>query len=107
MEIKEIDGKQFIEYDKHKAQKKKMIIQVAFIVAIIISSAVIIFAVKSILDTKDMIGRDPLSYGMDQHGFISCQCFDSKSVEWYSNGEGFISQQQVGLQFRGEFDGPG
>ncbi len=107
MEIKEIDGKQFVEYDKQKVEKKKMIIQIAFIVAIIISCAVIIFAVKTILETKDLIGQDPLSYGMQQHDFISCQCFDSKRVEWYSNGEGFVSQAQAGLGLGGEWIGTG
>ena len=107
MEIREIDGKKFVEYDKQKAEKKRMLIQVAFIVAIIISCAVIIFAVKGILDATDLIGKDPLSYGMVQHDFISCQCFDSKSVEWYSNGDGFISQQQAGMQFGGEWNGSG
>lgn len=105
MEIKEIDGKQFVEYDKLKAERKRMYIQIGFLITIIIVCAVILFAVKTILTEAKIIGKDPISYGMELHDFISCQCFDSKSVEWYSEGNGFISKVQAG--YRGEWIGTG
>jgi hypothetical protein len=105
MEIKEIEGKKFVEYKQAEAERKRMIIQVSFLIAIIISCAVIIFALKTIITDIDLIGKDPLSYGMKQHDFISCQCFDSNRLEWYSEGGGFITQSQAG--YGGEWNGAG
>ncbi len=105
MEKREIDGKQFVEYEKHVEERKRMMIQIAFLIAIVLASASIIFAVKVILSNKDLIGSNPLTYGMEQYGFISCQCFDSQNVEWYSDGDGFVSKTQV--DYGGEKIGAG
>ena len=37
MEIKEIDGKKFIEYDEHKLQRKKFIVSIMFLIIIVIA----------------------------------------------------------------------
>ncbi len=91
MEIKEIDGKKFIEYDEHRSQTRKTLMGVAFIVAIIIASYAMVSTTKTLIENKDIIEKDPLIYGMDVHGFVSCQCYDQKGNEWSSQETGFIT----------------
>ena len=92
MEIKEIDGKKFIEYNEHKQQRKKFIVSIIFLILMIIAITALINATTTLIKNKDIIQSDPLIFGMDVHGFISCQCFDMKGKSWISNGTGFLHQ---------------
>lgn len=94
MEIKEIDGKKFIEYDEHKRQRKRMIISVLFLIIITLAIVALANATITLVKNKDIIQSDPLRYGMEVHGFVSCQCFDDEGQDWYSEGSGFINVQR-------------
>ena len=92
MEIREIDGKKFVEYDEARRQTRRTLLSVAFIVAIIIASYAMIVTTKTLIENKEIITSDPLIFGMDVHGFVSCQCFDEQGSEWSSQGTGFINR---------------
>lgn len=90
MDIKQIDGKRYVEYSLYKTQRRKTIMSVAFIVAIIIASYAMISSIQTLLENKEIIQKDPLRYGMDVHGFVSCQCFDAEGKDWISKDSGFL-----------------
>ena len=92
MEIREIDGKKFIEYNEHKKQKRKMIISILFLVMIAFAIIALMTATITLVKNKDIIQSDPLRYGMEVHGFVSCQCSDEEGRVWYSEGIGFINR---------------
>jgi len=71
----------------------------------VIAITAFVYTTITLVKSKNIIQKDPLKYGMEIHGFISCQCFDELGIEWYSVGEGFISQQQAG--YGGELIGAG
>lgn len=100
MEIKEIDGKKFIEYNEHLENKKKFKLSVVFLILMIIAIVILIMAISLLIQNRDWILRDPIAYGMDERGFLSCQCFDEEGTQWYSEGEGFINQRQAGMPIR-------
>ncbi len=95
MEIKEIDGKKFIEFEQHKLQRKKLIISIIFLVLILIATIALVNATMILIKNRDIIGQDPLRYGMDLHNFTSCQCLDVDGKDWKSNELGFIHVEQV------------
>lgn len=76
MEIREIDGRKYIEYNQHKQNNKKLIIQVVFIICILVASFAMVKATKTLIENKDLIVQDPLIYGLELHNFSSCQCFN-------------------------------
>lgn len=47
---------------------------------------------STLIKNKDIIQSDPLIFGMNEHGFDSCQCIDGVGKLWKSNGTGFIHQ---------------
>jgi len=94
--IKEIDGKKFVEYNEYEQvrRRKRETISILFLILIAIAIIAIIFAITTLIKNKNIIQSDPLRYGMDVHGFISCQCFDEQGRDWYSNGTGFVHRRQ-------------
>ncbi len=96
MQIKEIDGKKYVLYEQDKENKKKMINSTIFLVLMVVAIVALLYATTTLIKNKDLIGQDPITYGMKAHGFISCQCFDETGTEWYSAGEGFVSQRLAG-----------
>lgn len=93
MEIKEIEGKKFIEYDEYKEIRRRKRISILFLILIVGAIISMIIAITILVKNKNIIQSDPLSYGMGVHGFISCQCFDEQGRDWYSEGEGFIHRK--------------
>jgi len=100
MEFKEIDGKKFVNYDELELRKKKrrMIMNIVFLIVIAFASFSMIRTTNVILDNKEMIQSDALLYGMSLHNFTSCQCFDSFGRDWYSNEEGFVHGSIAGFE---------
>lgn len=94
MEIKEIEGKKFIEYDEYKYRKKRFIMSILFLILLSGAIVALLNATFVLLDNKDIIQQDPLIYGMGLHNFTSCQCFDSQGKDWYSTEKGFIHEEQ-------------
>ncbi len=93
MEVKQIQGKTYIEYDEHKEKNKKMIIQVLFLIFLAIAITAMISTTVILIKNKDIIKQDPLRYGMEVHGFESCQCLDYQGIQWYSEGPGFANKK--------------
>lgn len=93
MEIREIDGKQFIKFDEYKAIRFRRNLSILFLFLLIIAIIVLINAISVLLKNKDIIQQDPLIYGMKVHNFSSCQCFDFEGKDWYSTETGFIHKE--------------
>ena len=79
-----------------------MMIRMGLILATVLA---LVWTTMTLVKNKDIIMKDPIVFGMDAHGFISCQCYDQKGVEWYTVGNGFVNQQQAGQI--GEWNGSG
>lgn len=94
MEIKEIDGKKYIEWDEDQARRRRLIMSVAFLILLAIAIIMLISTIYTLVKNKEIIQKDPLRYGMDQHGFVSCQCFDEQGRDWQSEGVGFIHRAE-------------
>ena len=94
MEIKEIDGKKFIEYKEHKQQRKRLIVSVLFMIIMVVAIVTLINTTITLVQSRDLIGKDPLRYGMEVHGFATCQCFDEEGNDWYSEANGFVNRQR-------------
>ncbi len=109
MEIKEIDGKKFIEFEEHKHKRKQLILSTLFLVLLGVAIIAMLLAVSTLLKNKDVIQQDPLRYGMDVHGFVSCQCFDEEGRDWQSEGAGFINREarppyDIGFELNKSYD---
>ncbi len=87
------------------SKEKKEMMQIVWMALLLVVIIILVWTTLTLIKNKEIIQKDPLRYGMEVHGFISCQCFDEQGVEWYSKGEGFINQQQAG--YGGEWFGPG
>lgn len=94
MEIREIDGKKFIEYKEHRQQRKRLLVSVLFMVIMVVAIVALINTTVTLVKSRDLIGKDPLRYGMEVHGFLTCQCFDQDGNDWYSEGDGFIHRER-------------
>ncbi len=93
MEIREIDGKKFIEFDEHKYRRKRMIISTIFLILLAAAIIAIANTTFTLIKNKEIIQKDPLVYGMDVHGFVSCQCYDEEGKDWYSEDVGFVHRE--------------
>ncbi len=93
MEVKEIEGKKYIEFQEHKNQRKKFVVSVLFLILLAIAIMAMIVTTFILIQNKDLISKDPLRYGMDVHGFVSCQCLDGDGMPWYSEGPGFANRK--------------
>lgn len=94
MEIKEIDGKKYIEFDVDKHRKRKLMISVIFLILILVAIVTLINTTITLVKNKDIIQSDPLRYGMEVHGFSSCQCTDVEGRLWESEDTGFINRRE-------------
>lgn len=92
--IKEIEGKKFVEYNEYKEIRRRKIISILFLLFMAFAIIAMVIAITILVKNKDIIQSDPLRYGMDVHGFVSCQCSDEQGRDWYSNGTGFIHRRQ-------------
>ncbi len=94
MQIKEIEGKKFVEYNEYKEIRRRKIISIVLLILIAFAIIVMLFTIITLIKNKNIIQSDPLIYGMDVHGFVSCQCIDEQGRDWRSNGTGFIHSRQ-------------
>ena len=90
--IKEFEGKKYIEFDEAKyiAYSKKRDLIFLLLIGIVIVT--IIIAITSLVKNADVIGKDALAIGMEQHGFVNCQCTDVENQVWSSEKGGFVNQ---------------
>lgn len=94
MQIKEIEGKEYVEYEVYKKVKERKLISILFLFFLAIAILAMIVAITILVKNKDIIQSDPLRYGMEVHGFVSCQCIDDEGQTWVSEDTGFINRQQ-------------
>ena len=85
MEIPEIK-----KIPKKEADEKMQVIMLFLITIFIIC---LIVTISLLLHYKNLIISDPLSYGMEVHGFTSCSCYDSDNKYWESTDNGFRNIQ--------------
>ena len=86
----EINGKKYIEFNEAKHIKYGKARDIIFLVLIAFAVIALVMAIMSLLENRDIINRDALIIGMEQHGFVNCQCFDEQGKDWYSTDGGFI-----------------
>jgi aspartate carbamoyltransferase regulatory subunit len=94
MEIREIDGRKYIEFNEDKHRKKRLLISIIFLILLTVAIIALISVTVTLVKNKEVIQKDPLRYGMDVHGFVSCQCTDQEGKDWYSKDTGFINNER-------------
>ena len=73
METKLIDGKEYIEYDKHRAARNSAIMQSVFLILIAIAIGFLISGIFEIRNNADAL-KFPLQYNLDRFGIKECSC---------------------------------
>ena len=58
-------------------------------ILMVISICALIVTVITLLKNKEVITKDPLTYGMDKHDFTNCSCIDKQGKYWTSGDGGF------------------
>lgn len=97
MEVKEIDGKQYVEFDVAKHARKRFITSVVILILLAASILALVSATVILVKNKNIIASDPLIYGMSLHNFTSCSCFDQAGTEWSSTDKGFLNIPKGGV----------
>lgn len=95
--------------DKIKKDRIKNFINVGIILAMIIASVMLLFAIITLVKNKEIIQEDPITYVMSEMGFTSCSCtlgrdnvakcvcLDADGKDWYSVGNNrFIHKNNYG-----------
>ena len=72
-----------------------------FLILMFVTITALTMTTVALLRNAKLIGEDPLSYGMQQHNFTTCSCFDADGKTWTWNGSLFTTQRQLdfGLDF--------
>ena len=92
--IVEIEGKKYVEFDEDKFMKYSKKRDIVFLILIAFAIIGLIFAITTLIKNKDIINKDALAIGMEQHGFVNCQCTDDENKKWQSKNGGFIYQEE-------------
>jgi len=74
--------------DEEKKQNIFLILMVVCIICLII--CIILF-----IKYKNLITTDPLIYGMEEHNFTSCSCYDGDGYRWDSTDDGFLKEEEM------------
>lgn len=94
MAILELNGKRYVEYEVYEKEKNRKLISILFLIFIAIAVIAMVVAITILVKNKDLIKSDPLRYGMETHGFVSCQCSDDKGQIWFSEADGFVNRRK-------------
>lgn len=78
--------------------QRREFVEIIFVLLLAVAIAVMIFTTITLLKNKDLITKDPLSYGMRVHNFTSCSCIDRNNKGWDSKDGGFIHTEGVSEQ---------
>lgn len=82
MKAKIINGKKYIEYNEHKALRNKTIINSIFLILMFVAIIFLFVAIKTIIQNKEMLQKEPLDYVMDKYNLASCSCWDKEGRLW-------------------------
>lgn len=88
-DIKNIDGKTYIEVNQKRRQTIRTIIEVAALIIIVSAIIGLIMAIVVVLKNRDMLTHEPLGYVMGRYQMTACQCIDSEGEIWHSGDTGF------------------
>lgn len=94
METKEIDGKEYIEYDKHKVLRNKTIMNFAFLILLFLAVIALFMAITTIIQNKEMLQSQPIDYVMEKYDFVTCSCTDAEG-EVFQSGFNLIEVTEV------------
>lgn len=89
MNLKKIDGKEYIEYNKHKALRNRNIINSIFLILLFFALVFMVIAIKTIIENKEMIQSQPIDYLIQQYDFVSCSCYDSDGNLFVQGNDNF------------------
>jgi len=73
--------------------KESRISSLLFLLLLAILIIALLIAILFFIKNSDMIGRDPLMFGMKQHNFTACTCIDTEGKWWDSTENGFVLNQ--------------
>lgn len=73
--------------------EKNQVMQIISNLLLVITIGVLIFTTITLIKNKDIIIKDPLTYGMGVHNFSECSCLDYNHKMWYSENGGFINRE--------------
>lgn len=85
MKTKTIDGKEYIEYDRAKAENRRAIFNVAFLILLSLAILALFFAIITIVKNNEMLNQQPIDYVMEKYDFAICTCTD-KSGQVFGSG---------------------
>ncbi len=89
METKTIDGKEYIEYHKHKVLRNKTIINSIFLGLLFFALLLMVIAIKTIIENKEMLENQPIDYLIQQYDLASCSCYNSDGSLFIQEGSNF------------------
>lgn len=95
MNIKEIDGKKYIEYDESKVLRNRTIINSFFLILLFLALIALFMAIVTILQNKEMLQSQPIDYVMEKYDFVSCSCTNVEG-ELFQSGFNLIEVKEVG-----------
>ncbi len=85
MKTKTIDGKEYVEYDRAKAESRKAMMNAFFLVLLAIAIIAMLIAISTVIKNKDMLREQPIDYVMEKYDFETCTCYD-KSGQIFGSG---------------------
>ena len=89
MNIKKIDGKEYIEYNKHKALRNRTIINSIFLILLFFALVFMVIAIKTIIENKEMLQNYPIDFLIQQYDFVSCSCVDGDGNLFVQRNDNF------------------
>lgn len=95
MNIKEIDGKKYIEYDEQKALRNKTVMNSIFLMLLFLAIIALFMAITTIVKNKEMLQEQPIDYIIDKYNFVSCSCTNAEG-ELFQSGFNPIELKEVG-----------
>ncbi len=84
METKTIDGKEYVEYNSYKVERRKAILNGIFLILLAASILALFMASTTVIKNKEMLISQPIDYVRDKYDFTSCSCTDDKGEIFYS-----------------------
>ncbi len=96
-----LDGKDYIEFDEAKLIAFSKRRDIIFLFLIGLSLIAITTAIVFVIQNKDIINRDALIIGLEQHGFVNCQCYDEQNALWTQQETGFLKRTVPGSALSG------
>jgi len=71
---------------------KRENLNIIFLILMVICIFLFVYTIIQLIQNKDLITSDPITYGMKIHNLTYCSCIDSIGNSWESTEKGFIKR---------------